>query len=98
MNHKRSSNILDLMANAIDEWIALLSAGNSQELFHRLERAKKDIKLLIEKEEETKISVFSSPANEIDYGNSSLIPCPVCGYLYHPSNLHCPKCAGEVTG
>ena len=38
------------MANAIDTWIYLLSKGDYEELAKRLRIAKKDLRILIEKE------------------------------------------------
>ncbi len=52
----RSSTILDLMSNAIDQWLHLLSEGHIKELEHRLETAKKDLRILIEKDDERRIS------------------------------------------
>jgi len=51
MSNHKSSTILDLMANAIDTWIYLLSKGDYEELAKRLRTARKDLKTLIEKED-----------------------------------------------
>ena len=50
MSNHKSSTILDLMANAIDTWIYLFSKGDYEELAKRLRIAKKDLRILIEKE------------------------------------------------